>query len=116
MQEGNINKYIENIRRKKIKFSAKKIKNIVYKYLRQRQYDSNVEVYYTPKIYYKKYYPLCHRKFYISLTSQKKNLERYVDIIKIIINYENNPKNILTTTFNTIIDLLTDDELVDIGW
>ena len=112
----NINKYIENIRQKKIKTSIRKIKKLVCKHLLQRRIDSDINEYYISKIFYKKYYPLNERKFYISLIMQKTNLERHVELMNIIKKYNDDPKNKLSVAFNQIIDLLTDDELFDIGW
>ena len=47
---------------------------------------------------------------------QKTNLERHVELMNIIKKYNDDPKNKLSVAFNQIIDLLTDDELFDIGW
>jgi len=112
----NINKHIESIRQKKIKSSIYKINKLLYKYIINQRHDMDIEEYYIPKLLYKKYYPLSLRKSFILLVIKKNNLIRYNEIINVFNIYNNNPKNKLVITFNKIIDLLSNNELFDIGW
>jgi hypothetical protein len=113
-----INENIENKRRNIINISINKINKFLCKYIIKRRYEINYyeDSYYIPKKYWKQYYPLRERKYFLKLTNDQKNLRNYDQIHKLYNLYLNNPKNNLTITFNNIIDLLYDDELFNIGW
>jgi hypothetical protein len=112
-----INKYIENQRNKKIKKSLNIINKIISRYMITRRYaiDYYEDSYYIPKIYWKKYYPLSERKYFLYLV-MKQNLNRYDEINNIYNDFLKNTSKNITITFNKIIDLLNNEELFSIGW
>lgn len=113
----NISRSIECKRQKIIKLSITKINKVLFKYIIIRRFDIEYyDDYAIPKYYWKYYYPLCERKFFIKLVMKQINLNRSNEINIIYNYYLKNPKNNLTITFNKIIDLLTDNELFIIGW
>lgn len=112
-----INRYIENQRTQKINKSLNIIKNIISRYMITRRHaiDYYEDSYYIPKRYWKKYYPLCDRKYFLYLV-MKQNLNRYNEINDIYNDFLKNTSKNITITFNKIIDLLDNDELFSIGW
>jgi hypothetical protein len=84
----------------------------------QRKYNIEYydDSYYIPKKYWKLYYPLCERKYFLILVNKQTNLHNNDEIKNIYNKYLKNPKNNLTLTFNKIIDLLYENELFNIGW
>lgn len=113
-----INKDIENERKYIIKNSIIKINHLIYPYMKKRRYDINYyeDSYYIPKKYWKLYYPLSERKYFLKLVIKQNNLLNKIQIIDLYHKYLKNPKNNLTFVFNKIIDLLNDNELFNIGW
>ena len=114
----SININIENKRKKIIHKSIIKINNRFSYYMIQRKYNIEYydDSYYIPKKYWKLYYPLCDRKYFLKLVNKQTNLHNNDEIKNIYNKYLKNPKNNLTLTFNKIIDLLYQNELFNIGW
>jgi hypothetical protein len=113
-----INKSVEYKRNIKKNNSLNKINKLIYKYIIKRRYEIDYydDSYYIPKKYWRQYYPLCERKYFLKFTIQHINLHNYEEINNIYNKYLKNPKNNLTITFNKIIDLLYDIELLNMGW
>ena len=114
----NIDINIENKRKILINSSITKINKLFNPYMIKRRYDINYyeDSYYIPHLYWKLYYPLSERKYFLELVIKQSNLHNKELVISIYKRYLKNPKNNLTITFNKIIDLLYNNELFNIGW
>ena len=110
-----ISKYIEKERNIKINKSILIINKLIYKHISEFRISMDLNHYHTPKIYYKKFYPLKYRKNLI-LTALEMSFnenyeyqkELYDDILK-------NP-NHLVINFNKFIDSMSYEDLMIIGW
>jgi hypothetical protein len=106
-----ISKYIDNKRNIKKNKAINTINKYIYKYILDLRISMETADYDTPKIYYKKFYPLKYRRA-LMISALKKDLdddykkELYNDIIDII----HNP-NHLVTNFNKFIDYVVYDDL-----
>ena len=78
-----INKDIENERKYIIKNSIIKINHLIYPYMKKRRYDINYyeDSYYIPKKYWKLYYPLSERKYFLKLVIKQNNILNKIQII-----------------------------------
>lgn len=128
-----INNAIEKERMNKIQLSLVKINKLLCNYMLKKRNDIDYaeNEYYIQKKFWKLYYPLIHRKQFLKNAIKRLkqylknpnniNNNRYNEIIYIYQQYTGCilipcHKNILTVTFNKIIDLLTNGELFLIGW
>jgi hypothetical protein len=110
-----ISQYIKKERDLKKNKAINIINKLIYKHISEFRISMNLNYYHTPKIYYKKFYPLSHRKD-LMLTALGMSFngnyeykkELYDDILK-------NP-NHLVINFNKFIDSMSYDDLMLIGW
>ena len=85
----NININIENKRKNIINSSITKIKHLFNPYMIKRRYDINYyeDSYYIPHSYWKLYYPLYKRKYFLKLVIKQSNLHNKELIISIYKRY-----------------------------
>lgn len=110
-----ISKYIENERNLKVNKAINTINRYIYKWISEFRIAMNENNYHTPKIYYKKFYPLRDRKelmmtglFMVNNYNYEYQKELYEEIfIK---------PNHLVINFNKFIDSVEYDDLMLIGW
>lgn len=110
-----ISKYIEKERILKITKSINIINRCIYKWILEFRIAMNENNYYTPKIYYKKFYPLRDRKELIMtglLMVNNYNYEYQKELYEEIFI----KPNYLVINFNKFIDSLSYDDLMLIGW
>jgi hypothetical protein len=113
-----INKYIEHHRNLKIYNAMVLIRRSFYNYYIDYQNAITNNEYYIPKIHYKRFFPMYLRYKYILEIIEYDghiNIERYHQIMELYILYKSKKKSLITT-FNQIIDILSYDELLFLGW
>ncbi len=110
-----ISKYIENKRNIKMKNAIKLINKHIYKYILDMRICMDINYYHTPKIHYKKFYPLRDRKKMMVLALDMVQNDDYYYRSDLYDDILANP-NHLVFNFNKFIDSLEMDELAYIGW
>lgn len=117
-ENKHINKYIEHHRNLKIYNAMVLIRRSFFNYYIDYKNAMADNEYYIPKQYYKRFFPLNLRYKYILEIIEYDghiNIERYNKIMELYILYKSKKKS-LVTTFNQIIDILSYDELLFLGW
>ena len=117
-ENKHINKYIDHHRNLKIYNAMVLIRRSFYNYYIDYNNAMADNEYNIPKQHYKRFFPLNLRYKYILEIIEYDghiNIERYNKIMELYILYKSKKKS-LVTTFNQIIDILSYDELLFLGW
>ena len=110
-----ISKSIENKRNIKINRAISIINRYIYKYISDFRIAMDINHYCIPKIYYKRFYPLKERRQLILLALEVTHNENYEYQKKLYEEILIKP-NHLVINFNKVIDSLSHDDLMLIGW
>jgi hypothetical protein len=115
----NINKYIENQRKKIIEKHSNIINNYMYKYYMEYMEEADINYLLIPKNIFKKFYPNINKKYHIQnyIELQKKKTIINKKLIEKLTEIHNSiNKNNVTTAFNTYIDMANIQDLNEIDW
>ena len=110
-----ISQYIKKERDNKTNKAINIINKLIYKHISDFRISVNLNHYYTPKIYYKKFYPLKYRKDLMLTALEMKFNENYEYQKELYDDILKNP-NHLVINFNKLIDSMSYDDLMLIGW
>ena len=110
-----ISQYIKKERDNKTNKAINIINKLIYKHISDFRISVNLNHYYIPKIYYKKFYPLKYRKDLMLTALEMKFNENYQYQKELYDDILKNP-NHLVINFNKLIDSMSYDDLMLIGW